>query len=186
MVFSDLQALRSVFVRKGIHGRLVRLLDLLAEYEFDAHYRKGFLNGAADFLFKRTHGDQGVDGYDEGDLVNLIVEEEVSKRILEYFETDLQDVTRRLAGVSLENQIGTEKAGVACKAVTFALCEGRLFRSGQTRLLVVVPQSKKTKNFAFSSRRTRSLGYGDHIMTSHRALLVAWQPGRRRTIRQNM
>lgn len=68
------------------------------------------MNAAAGFLSRVTQadGDQGVDEYEEGDLVNLTVDEEVFlilfKRMLEYFESDLQDVARHLDGVSLKSK----------------------------------------------------------------------------------
>lgn len=122
-----------------------RWLDFLAEYEFQVRYWKCYSNGAADFLFRVTHADQGVDGYEEGDLINSIIDGEVLKKMLENFERDLQDIARHLAGVPLENKMKSEEASIRRKAVKFVLWQGRLFRRKQSRLLVVVSQFVGTK-----------------------------------------
>lgn len=127
-MFSDQQALKAAFARKDIHGRLARWLDFMAEYEFQVCYRKSSLNHAADFLCRTLHADQGVDGYDEEDLVKLVIDEKILQRMLEYFESELQEVALYLARAPLENETKSEKASICGKAVKFVLLQWQLFR----------------------------------------------------------
>lgn len=77
-------------------------------------------------------------------MVSVIADEKVFKRKFEYFEPELQDAARRLAGMSLENKTKRGKAEIRRKAEKFALWEGRLFCRGSSRLLVLIRQYERT------------------------------------------
>lgn len=67
VLFTDQQAPRTVFAKKEIHGRLMRWLDFLAEYDFRYEYQKGSSN-VANYLTRISHGEKGVHRLDERSL----------------------------------------------------------------------------------------------------------------------
>ena len=52
---TDHQALSYAFRERGIHGRLARWIEFLAEYDFTVEYSRGSANSAADFLSPIQH-----------------------------------------------------------------------------------------------------------------------------------
>lgn len=91
-VYSDQQALKAAFSRIDIHGRLARWLDFLAEYDFEVRFWKGSSNPAADFLSRISHGEQGIEGMDEGDVISLVL----GDNAINDMEPYLQAIARHL------------------------------------------------------------------------------------------
>lgn len=137
ILMTDQQALKSAFARKDIHGRLARWLDFLAEYEFEFQYRKGSLNKAADFLSRIKHGEEVIEGTDEGDLL-CVLSEEISEAASFDLEEELVEVVTHLSGKCSTGRNKQEKAGIRRRSKNHVLWQGRLYRRGKKGLTVVV------------------------------------------------
>lgn len=68
MVFADKQAFRTDFVCKEIRENLAILVDFLAEYEFEIHYRFTASNGVVDVFSWVNDGDKGAQEIEEGKI----------------------------------------------------------------------------------------------------------------------
>lgn len=142
-LLTDQKALRSAFAKKDVHGRLARWLDFIAEYDFEIEYRNGSSNKAADFLSRIQHGEEVVGGFDEGEVMCVLVESQTREDLAADLEPTLQEIAWHLSGWPLAELCSNQKASVRRRSVEFVRWEGRLYRRSRNRPLAIVPRAEK-------------------------------------------
>lgn len=119
LLLTDQQALKLAFSKNDIHGCLARLLDFLAKYDFEFQYRKGSSNKAANFLSRISHGEEGVEGADKGNLVCVMTSRNVEVAYFDNLEPTLQDEVGHFTGSLLKNNSSPEKSSIRHRAVEY-------------------------------------------------------------------
>lgn len=125
ILLTDQQALTSPFARKGIHGRLARWIDFLAEYNFEFHYCSGSSNKVADLLSRIRTGEREESECDEGNLVCVMNVTPVKEWDLEHL---LQEVVSLLSDQTMEGKESWKWATTRRRALKFVWWKGHLYR----------------------------------------------------------
>ncbi len=140
---TDHAALQHAFNKKDVSGKLVRWLDLIAEYEFKITYRSGASNSAADYL---SQIEEGLSTPPGGDLepVTMILEDPVGEDPLEFVvgvddnkEKELVEVRAHLNGQPLQTFDKTSRERLRKQISKFTIWNGTLIRITQKGIRAV-------------------------------------------------
>lgn len=161
-IIMDHQAFRSVF-KKGVHGRLVRWLDFLAEYRFENVYRSRTSNIPADFLSRQQLGDQ----------MEFESTLSVTNDLKNTYEEELIDMFSLLKDIETKSFYSKTMRWVRRNIKSFVLWEDHMFRCTAFGLKAIAPiQSRQLLLKTFHNE----IGYWDLETTMQFILDRFWWP----------
>lgn len=107
VVYTDHQALQTVFKTKGVHRSLAKWMDLMAEHDFEIKYRT---------LVEEFEASRG-DNVTKGLLATILWDDPMLSRL----EPDFQDAARFMVGERFQETDSKKKITIRRKAKKFMI-----------------------------------------------------------------